>query len=155
MVTEQTIEQYLQDLSIAYERLEDRLWRTGFRGDVRDIDMQIRLVDSVLIVISPFVNAPRKNRTAIYRRLLELNMDVMLGKFGMWWKCSLYEDAARVPVIAAGPHFPRGARVRTPVSLLDVQAALFKCIGARRPLAWHGTPLQELPPNDDGRVVFA
>lgn len=83
MVTENTIEQYLQDLSISYERLEERLWRTGFRGDVKDIDMQIRLADSVLIVISPFVNAPRKNRAAIYKRLLELNMDVMLAKFGI------------------------------------------------------------------------
>jgi hypothetical protein len=83
MVTEHTIEQYLQDLSISYERLEERLWRTGFRGDVKDIDMQIRLADTVLIVISPFVNAPRKNRLGIYKRLLELNMDIMLAKFGI------------------------------------------------------------------------
>ncbi len=27
----------------------------------------------------------------------------MLGKFGMWWKCCLYEDAARIPIIAAAP----------------------------------------------------
>ncbi|HOM80403.1 MAG TPA: YbjN domain-containing protein [Armatimonadota bacterium] len=81
MVTENTIEQYLQDLNIPYERLDDRLWRTGFRGDVKDIDVQIRLADSVLIVISPFINAPRKNRAGIYKRLLELNMDIMLTKF--------------------------------------------------------------------------
>ena len=81
MVTENTIEQYLQDIHIPYERLDDRLWRTGFRGDVKDIDVQIRLADSVLIVISPFINAPRKNRAGIYKRLLELNMDIMLTKF--------------------------------------------------------------------------
>ena len=81
MVTENTIEQYLQDLNIPYERLDDRLWRTGFRGDVKDIDVQIRLADSVLIVISPFINATRKNRAGIYKRLLELNMDIMLTKF--------------------------------------------------------------------------
>jgi len=81
MVTENTIEQYLQDLNIPYERLDDRLWRPGFRGDVKDIDVQIRLADSVLIVISPFINAPRKNRAGIYKRLLELNMDIMLTKF--------------------------------------------------------------------------
>lgn len=83
MVTEQTIEQYLQELNISYERLDERLWRTGFRGDVKDIEMQIRLADGVLIVISHFINAPRKNRPGIYRRLLELNMDVMLAKFGI------------------------------------------------------------------------
>jgi len=79
----------------------------------------------------------------------------MLGKFGMWWKCSLYEDSVRVPVIAAGPSFAHGATVRTPVDLHDVQAALFRSVGAQPPLDWVGTPLQDIPANDTERVVFA
>ena len=29
----------------------------------------------------------------------------MLGKFGIWWKCSLYEDSARIPILATRPDF--------------------------------------------------
>jgi len=79
----------------------------------------------------------------------------MLGKFGMWWKCTLFEDAVRVPLIAAGPHFRRRLRVRTPVSTLDAQATLFAALGACRPEAWRGRILFELPADDADRVVFA
>jgi len=79
----------------------------------------------------------------------------MLGKFGMWWKCSLYEDSARVPLIVAGPGFEPGNRVRTPVSTMDLQAAMFRAIGARRPSQWAGTPLQDIKPDDPDHVMFA
>jgi choline-sulfatase len=79
----------------------------------------------------------------------------MLGKFGMWWKCSLYEDSVRVPCIAAGPDFKQGSVVDTPVELHDVQAALFKTGGAERPSEWRGTPLQDIPENDPNRAVFS
>lgn len=79
----------------------------------------------------------------------------MLGKFGLWGKCSLYEDSVRVPIIAAGPGFERGQRVRTPVSLLDLQASLFHAVGADRPPDWRGQALQTLPVDDPERVVIA
>src|SRR5690625_2680335 len=69
----------------------------------------------------------------------------MLGKFGMWGKTSLYEDSARIPLIAAGPGVPSGQRVSTPVTSLDLQASLFHAVGARRPEAWSGVPLQLIP----------
>ena len=70
----------------------------------------------------------------------------MLGKFGMWWKCSLYEDSARVPLVVA---------VRTPVSTMDLQAAMFRAIGARRPSEWVGMPLQDIKADDPNHVMFA
>ena len=79
----------------------------------------------------------------------------MLGKFGMWWKCTLYEDAVRVPLIVAGPGFDAGARVSTPVDLLDLQATPFAATGSRRPEEWTGAPLQEIAADDGERVVFA
>jgi len=79
----------------------------------------------------------------------------MLGKFGMWWKCTLYEDSVRVPCIAAGPDFSSGGTVSTPVDLFDLQAALFKAVGARRPSDWVGQPLQSIPDHDAQRVVFS
>jgi len=78
----------------------------------------------------------------------------MMGKFGMWWKCTLYEDSVRVPLIAAGPDFTVG-RARTPVSTMDAQAALFYCVEAQRPADWQGTALQQVRSNDASRAVFA
>ena len=79
----------------------------------------------------------------------------MLGKFGLWWKCNLLEDAVRIPCIAAGPDFPAGTRVGTPVDLHDVQASVFSITGAAHPVESHGTPLAAIAPNDRERVVFS
>ncbi len=79
----------------------------------------------------------------------------MCGKFGMWWKCSLYEDSARVPLIAAGPDFASGKEVQTPVDLHDARAAVFRCLKAKHPKDWVGTPLQKIPDNDNRRAVFS
>lgn len=79
----------------------------------------------------------------------------MLGRFGVWGKCSLYEDGARVPIVVAGPGFGAGTEVDTPVSMLDLQAAMFAAVGAERPADWRGEPLQTIAPGDDSRAVFA
>lgn len=79
----------------------------------------------------------------------------MLGKFGLWWKCSLFEDSARVPLLATGPDFAGRGRVTTPVTLHDVQASFFRGAGAVRPDDWVGEPLQDLPNHDPDRVVFS
>ncbi len=78
----------------------------------------------------------------------------MLGKFGMWWKCSLLEDASRVPMIAMGPGFEKGKRVYAPVTLHDLQASLFKAVGVERPSYWHGEPLQDIQYQGPNRFVF-
>ena len=79
----------------------------------------------------------------------------MAGKFGMWWKCSLYEDSARVPLLMAGPGFAKGVRVTTPVDLHDMRASLFAAAGATQPGDWIGSPLQSIAPADATRVAFA
>ena len=79
----------------------------------------------------------------------------MLGRFGMWWKCSLYEDSVRVPLIAAGPDFDGRGRVSTPVSLMDLQASLFASAGVAMPADRRGEPLQAVPDHDDTRPVFS
>lgn len=79
----------------------------------------------------------------------------MLGKFGMWWKCSLYEDSARVPLYVRGPGFAAGRRVETPVDLMDVQATLFATTQATRPADWVGEPLHTIPTASLERAVFA
>jgi choline-sulfatase len=54
----------------------------------------------------------------------------MLGEHGLWWKSSMYEGAAGVPMILAGPDIPRGAVVGTNVSLVDVFPTLVEMTGA-------------------------
>ena len=79
----------------------------------------------------------------------------MLGKFGMWWKCSLYEDAIRIPCLARGPDFEAGKEVTTPVDLHDLRAAVFASAQTQQPAGWWGTPLQNIPLNNSKRVVFS
>jgi choline-sulfatase len=79
----------------------------------------------------------------------------MLGKFGMWWKCSTFEDSLRVPLIVAGPGFGAGVRASTPVTQWDLQASIFAALDADRPSNWLGEPLQGIPAHDNGRVIFA
>ena len=120
--------------------------RRGYLGCVTYVDRQLARI----LVALDKVGA-RQDTNVIYTT----DHGEMLGKFGMWWKCTLLEDAARVPLIAAGPDFPSAARVQTPVSLMDLQATLFRIFGAQRPEAWVGEPLQNIPENDPDRVVFS
>jgi len=79
----------------------------------------------------------------------------MLGKFGMWWKCSLYEDSVRIPMIAAGPDFKRNHIVRTPTELLDLTSFIFASFGIEQPSECTGIPLNQIPEYDGERVVFS
>ena len=44
----------------------------------------------------------------------------MMGDHGLWTKQVMYEGSAGVPMIMAGPSVPRGRRVRTGTSLIDL-----------------------------------
>ncbi|MEM7365386.1 MAG: sulfatase-like hydrolase/transferase [Pseudomonadota bacterium] len=78
----------------------------------------------------------------------------MLGKFGLWWKCNLLEDAAGIPCIAAGPDFGHRT-VSTPVDLHDVQASVMSLTGAGLVGDRLGTPLNLIDAADHNRFVFA
>ncbi|HSA88871.1 MAG TPA: sulfatase-like hydrolase/transferase [Burkholderiales bacterium] len=55
-----------------------------------------------------------------------------LGARGLWGKQVLYEEAAKVPLILAGPGVPAGVR-REPVSHVDVYPTVMECVGADAP----------------------
>lgn len=142
---------YAQDLRTHFQteqftEEQVRGLRRGYLGCVTFVDQQLgRLLDAL----------ERTGQLASTNVVYTSDHGEMLGKFGMWWKCSLYEDSARVPLIAAGPDFPVGARVGTPVTLLDVQASLFHTMGVSRPASQHGSPLQEVKADDAERIVFS
>lgn len=120
--------------------------RRGYLGRVDFVDSQLgRLLDALN------GTGLRNDTVVVYTS----DHGEMLGKFGMWWKSSMYEDSVRVPLIVSGPGFTPGTRVATPVSLLDVQAAMFMATGTMRPTNWWGAPLQEIENDNTSRVVFA
>jgi choline-sulfatase len=120
--------------------------RRGYLGCVTFVDRQLGRLLAALEQ-----GGQRETTDVIYTS----DHGEMLGKFGMWWKCSLYEDSVRVPCFAAGPSFRAGKRVRTPVDLHDVQAAAFSSLGAERPTDWVGAPLSGIPADNPQRVVFS
>lgn len=67
-----------------------------------------------------------------------------LGARGMWGKQVLYEEAAKVPLLLAGPQVPVGVR-RAPVSHVDVYPTVMQCVGAAAPEAAGASLFGELP----------
>ena len=56
----------------------------------------------------------------------------MLGEHGFWLKNAPWEPCARVPLLIAGPGFPAGKVIDTPVSLVDIHATIADIVGGRR-----------------------
>jgi choline-sulfatase len=141
---------YAQDLrkffgTDGFNEADIRGMRRGYLGCVTFIDRELgKILDAVERA------GLSKNTVIAYTS----DHGEMLGKFGMWWKRSLFEDSARVPAIVAGPGFRSGARVKTATDTLDLQATIFRAVGAKRPSNWSGTPLQDIAPNDSNRAVF-
>jgi choline-sulfatase len=57
-----------------------------------------------------------------------------LGARGLWGKQVLYEEAAKVPMILAGPGIPADVR-REPVSHVDAYPTIMECLGESAPEA--------------------
>ena len=67
-----------------------------------------------------------------------------LGARGLWGKQVLYEEAAKVPMILAGPEVPAGVR-REPVSHVDVYPTVMECVNAAAPDASGVSLFRKIP----------
>lgn len=75
------------------------------------------------------------------------------GDHGMWWKNSMYEQSARVPLIIRYPERWSGGQVRQGVSShLDIVATLAEIAGAIIPQDWDGDSM--LAYLDDGKTPW-
>lgn len=54
-----------------------------------------------------------------------------LGRRGFWGKSTMFEEAAAIPMIIAGPGVEKGQEVRTPVSLVDCHPTILQCVGVK------------------------
>jgi choline-sulfatase len=52
-----------------------------------------------------------------------------LGTRGLWGKSNMYEEAAGIPLIMAGPNVPHGVACTRPVSLVDAFPTIVDCVG--------------------------
>jgi choline-sulfatase len=52
-----------------------------------------------------------------------------LGEHGMWWKSSMLEASAGIPMIVAGPDIPAGKVSNTPVNLVDCYPGIVQGVG--------------------------
>lgn len=54
-----------------------------------------------------------------------------MGDHGVYYKSTMYEGSAGIPMIAAGPDIPKGTSNPTPVSLVDIYPTAVECVGAK------------------------
>jgi choline-sulfatase len=96
---------------------EDRIRRAraGYYAMITELDEYVgRLIDTVE------TSGQLDNTIVIYTS----DHGEMLGEHGLWYKNNLYEDAAHVPLVVAGPNIPAGARVIDVISHVDLVATL-------------------------------
>ncbi len=74
-----------------------------------------------------------------------------LGARGLFGKFHFYDEAARIPLICAGPGFPAGCAVATPVSLADLYPTFLQASGIQASVSEPTTAEPELP----GSSLFA
>lgn len=63
-----------------------------------------------------------------------------LGSRGMWGKSTMFEEAAGVPLIMAGPDIPVGKVIDTPTSHVDAYPYILEAVGANEPELVEGFP---------------
>ncbi|MFZ5916219.1 MAG: YbjN domain-containing protein [Chloroflexota bacterium] len=79
-----TIDSYFGQYEWSYERSGDDVWLTGFRGDISNFRIFVKLTEHwVYFTIAPFVVAPKDEACArrLNWHLLRLNRDINMAKF--------------------------------------------------------------------------
>ncbi len=81
-----------------------------------------------------------------------------LGEHGLWYKNNLYDNAANIPLVIAGPGIPEGRIVDTPVAHVDLAYTILELAGAETPSDLRGhslLPLMEGEPGDHPGFAYS
>ena len=78
----------------------------------------------------------------------------MVGEHGLFLKNLPHEGCARVPLLIAGPGFPAGEVIETPVSLMDIHATVVDLVGGPTLEGVRGRSLRPLAHGDAGGHPF-
>jgi hypothetical protein len=86
-VTPEVIDGYFEQYGWSYSRDEgEHDWSTGFRGDVANFRIFVRLTDNwIYFTIIPFIVGPKEpeRRARLHWHLLRLNREVNMAKFAL------------------------------------------------------------------------
>jgi len=80
-----------------------------------------------------------------------------LGSRSLWSKSTMYEESAGIPMLASGPGFEAGRKVRTPVSHVDMYPTVMQAAGLDCPAGLPGKSLLEIAaePDDGHRTILS
>lgn len=83
MVTRETIDSYLIELDMPFEELSENIWRVD--NEVDNVPaIIIACAENVVVFRLKVMDIPKKNREALFRRLLELNAHgIALGAYAI------------------------------------------------------------------------
>lgn len=71
------------------------------------------------------------NLTERTRIIYTTDHGAMVGAKGLWGKFTMYDEAAAVPFLMAGPDVPQSKVVNTPISLVDCFPTILEAVGAQ------------------------
>jgi len=109
--------------------------RAGYYGMITELDAYVGRIHDALAA-----SGELEDTVFVYTS----DHGEMLGEHGLWYKNTLYEDAAHVPMVVAGPGLPGGETVETPVGHVDLVHTLLEWAGADRPEPRRGHSLAPL-----------
>jgi choline-sulfatase len=80
-----------------------------------------------------------------------------LGARGLWGKSTMYEESAKIPLIASGPGLQAGRVCKTPASLIDFAPLVEETFGLSKDPSLPGRSLWDIArlPDDPARPVFS
>ncbi|MEM7336083.1 MAG: sulfatase-like hydrolase/transferase, partial [Chloroflexota bacterium] len=78
-------------------------------------------------VLDALAQSPYAENTRI---LYTTDHGEMLGEHGFWFKGTMHEGSAGIPMILSGPGVPEGKVCKTPINLVDVYPTVVESVGA-------------------------
>ena len=78
------IEKFFEEAEYRFTKLDEGVWKTGFRGRLRDFTILARLAESWLLMQVAVIRSPEPEcRSRLYEHLLRMNFHMNMAKFGI------------------------------------------------------------------------
>lgn len=112
---------WVQGLDTPLDERTVRRALAAYYGMVTHVDEQVGLV------LAALHDSGQESQTRV---VYTSDHGDMMGEHGLWFKSVMYDGAAGVPLLLAGPDVPLGRVCQTNVSLVDVFPTVLESVGA-------------------------